>query len=315
MKRFLSEISTATSKETEQQENTVSSSSTTAALTTTVAPSASRLDWRCRVARYIPGTAKPPKRSHDGYINVLIHVNDPLSPYIVRGPPPPSSPDGSSGEGNKGALLENAWQSAKLYARVGAQRIAKHRMRPNDIVWEHPAETHVLSREPRLIVAPEYWAWRKKLCDAEYAVRYPNGFHGRKSTIGSLWPATSEDVCTEKNSVVGPDGVRYILLDYITARKRIYCGLYEEICRRDPEFARLRQLLRSGERVQIWEVDGPSIDWNGDEPFTSLSAESPGLDMHDINVVKMLLNDTAHSFGHGYTIAALLLHGTAWLDD
>jgi hypothetical protein len=195
---------------------------------------------------------------------------------------------------------------------VTKQRIAKHRFRPDDIVWEHPAEKHILSKKP-LVVAPEYWAWCAKLAAAPYAVRYPNGFKGRRAAFGSLWPARETDICDENNSVVAPDGTRYILLSYIEARKRVYCRLYADLVGENVEFARLKKLLEQGECLQLYEVDGPSIDWP-EPPFDVLTAESPGLDAHNLESVLQWLHNPKYSFGHGIVIAALLLHGTAWID-
>ena len=254
--------------------------------------------WQVRVARYKPGTSPPPERSADGFINVLIHVNDPLSPYVVKN--------------DQGHLIENIWQSAKLYPSVSAQRIAKHRMRPDDIVWEHVAEQHITNRNP-LTLSPLYWVWREKLLNAHYAVRYPNGFQGRHSVIGALWPAREDDKLTPENSTVGPDGKKYILLDYIESRKRIYSTLYLQLCKNDPEMERLRGLLRQGEKIQLWEVDGPMVGWP-EQPFRSLTKEQPGLDAHDIDVVRSWLNNTMRPFGHGIVIAAILLHGSSWLE-
>lgn len=273
-------------------------------------------EWRVRVARYdYKSTAKLPACSPDGYINILIHVNDPLSPYRVRS--------------EHGVILENAWQAAKLYPHVDAQRIAKHRMRPNDIIWQHPAEVHATYTPPlndgtvpvgsvsnalqlhNLDVKPEYWQWRAKLESANYAVRYPNGYHGRHTCMGVLWPAQEGDLVATRHPQTN---VPYTLLPYVEARKRVYCGLYAEICKKDAEFARLRSLLRSGKKIQIWEVDGPLIEWGRTEAtFASLTPLKPGLDMHNIATVSKLLNDVKHSFGHGYTIAALLLHDEKWL--
>lgn len=251
-------------------------------------------EWRVRVARYTPGSPPPPPRSPDGFINVLIHVRDPLSPYVVKNA--------------QGHLLENIWQSAKLYEKVTAQRIAKHKMRPNDIVWEHPAETHVASRDP-LTVTPQYWQWREKLLRAPYAVRYPNGFNGRHSVVGALWLAKEG----EQGVLTGPDAKQYVLLNYIAARKRIYCSLYADLTPNDPEMLRLTRLLERGEKLQLWEVDGPGF-WP-EEPFNTLSVAQPGLDLHDINVVREWLNNTKRPFGHGVVLGALLLHGTAWITE
>jgi len=261
-------------------------------------------EWRVRVARYQHGTLKPPHRSNDGYINVLIHTRDPLSPYVMRD--------------EHGCILENVWQFAKFYRHVTTQRIAKHHMRPNDVVWQHPAEKHIETNDP-LQMTDAYWLWRQKGMQNDYAVRYPNGFYGRKTVVGALWPVTdsaSQNSATGdlRKTTTGPDGTVYEVLDYITSRKKIYCGLYARLVETDREFARLTDLLRSGEKLQLWEVDGPDWRWP-EEPFTALTKTQPGLDMHDIATVRRLLHDEKHPFGHGYTIAALLLHGNAWLDD
>lgn len=274
-----------------------------------------RSEWRVKVAKYdYRSKMKLPHRSPEGYINVLIHVRDPLSPYVVRD--------------TRNCILENVWQASKLYPEVTAQRIPKHRMRPNDIVWEHSSEVHATYTPVKdanlpvgqqnnavqldqLDVKPEYWAWRKKLEHNSEAVRYPNGFYGRHTCLGVLWPAKEGDLVAARDPASNTD---YVLLPYVEARKRVYCGLYAEICKTDSEFARLLQLLQQGEKIQIWEVDGPSIEWGRtDSLYASVTARSPGLDMHNIAIVKKLLHDVKHSFGHGYTIAALLLHGESWL--
>jgi hypothetical protein len=272
-------------------------------------------EWRVRVARYDPRVhgAKLPAQTSDGYVNILIHVRDPLSPYVVRS--------------SQGFLLENAWQAAKVYPEVFAQRITKHQMRPQDVIWQHGSEVHAIYNPPKiegassalvgsvsnaiqpehLVITPAYWVWRAKLERAEYAVRYPNGYKGRHTCMGALWSAQNGDVIFTHH----PDtGVAYTLLSYIEARKRIYCALYAEICRTDAEFARLKRLLSSGTKLQIWEVDGPSTEWGRNESlYASVTPRNPGLDMHDLSVVRKLLHDAKHPFGHGYTIAALLLHG------
>ncbi len=120
------------------------------------------------VAKYFPGKA-PPKI--DGYTTALIHIQantlgGALSPYQLR-------------DAN-GYLLENIWQFSKVYACVRAQRTPRHRFRPNDIIWEHSSERHL---DIAGDILPAYWAWRRKGMQANDAVRYPNGFHGRREVL------------------------------------------------------------------------------------------------------------------------------------
>ena len=87
------------------------------------------------VAKYDYRTRKLPVMPDDrSWKKVLIHTSTKdfggsLSPYVVRD--------------EKRRLLENIWQFAKVYQEVSAQRTPVSQWRPNDIVWEHPAERHV----------------------------------------------------------------------------------------------------------------------------------------------------------------------------
>lgn len=75
----------------------------------------------------------------------------------------------------KGQLLENVWQFAKIYRRVDAQRTKLSRFHPDTIIWTHGAEQHIVGED---IVTKEYWAWRRKGMANEYAVRYPKRVWG-----------------------------------------------------------------------------------------------------------------------------------------
>ena len=58
-------------------------------------------------------------------------------------------------------------------------------------------------------------------------------------------------------------------------------------------------------------IDGP--DFNLDfSPYDTLTKEDPGLDI-DEETIRMLIEDERKPFGHGYTIAALLLDGQNWM--
>jgi hypothetical protein len=88
----------------------------------------------------------------------------------------------------------------------------------------------------------------------------PNGFHGRHEAVASLWLV----------------GGKLRWLDYIAARKHIYCGEYRRLAPLTPHFARLRSLLLAGENLQIVEVDGPdpSLEYG---PYARISADAPGM--------------------------------------
>lgn len=161
------------------------------------------------------------------------------------------------------------------------------RFQPKKIIWEHSGERHC--RDGTIL--PDYWAWREKGFKNDYAVRYPNGFKGRSECLFSLWPRTDEPMIYDR-------------LDYITARKKIYCGEYIRLAPRTPHFKKLKDLLESGQSLLIVEVDGP------DPTFYGL--ECPGLLINE-TTIKMLINDPRKPFGHGYVIAALLLGGETWM--
>ena len=219
----------------------------------------------------------------EGFRNILIHTSGKnlggdLSPYVLKN--------------ESGQLLENVWQFAKVWERVFEQRIPLGRFHPNRIVWEWPAEVHLFNDK----ITAEYWNWRKQGMDNKYAVRYPNGFKNRTKTLFSLWPNANNE---------------FERLDYIQARKAIYCAEYARLAPKTPHFAKLKDMLERGINLQIVEVDGPdpSLDF---EPYNRITPEQPGLDI-DKETIQMLLNDERRAFGHGYTIAALLLDGSEWL--
>lgn len=249
------------------------------------------------VAKYIPGKPIPPSPSGR---NILIHI-DPkrlggqLSPYQIKD--------------ENGCLLENIWQFSKVYARVDKQRTPKSRYQPQDIIWEHPSEQHVdpISNE----ILPDYWKWREKGTYNNYAVRYPNGFHGRTQCLYALWPIPENDKTTPY-AAIDPNGIKYMKLDYIQARKVIYCGLYARLSIQHPEFLKIKQMFNNGEHIQIVEVDGPKPEWYNNTPISdSFIRQSLIINK---KTIEYLVNDPSHPFGHGYVIATLLMDGLSWIN-
>lgn len=240
-----------------------------------------RPNGQVRVAKYYPG--KPLPAAPPGYTNVLIHtspkdIGGPLSPYLLKD--------------ERGCLLENIWQFSKLYKIVQAQRIPLGRFHPDKIIWEHGAEMHV---NPDETPNQAYWAWRDKGMHNPVAIRYPNGFQGRKKCI---------------YSVLGTPEA-FERLNYIEARKRIYCAEYARLAPQTDAFKKLRAMLEDGKHLQIIEVDGPdpNLDYG---PYKDISRESPGMLMSE-DTIRQLVADEHKPFGHGFVIAALLLDGAEWM--
>jgi len=202
----------------------------------------------------------------DGFTDVKIHVKDPLSPYVLK---------------DDGKILENVWQFSKLYP---VTHNVCETIGWNTVIWKRDSEIHwdEKNREP----TEAYWKWRNDGFKNAYAVRYPNSYYGRGHVKCSIVKHANGDI-------------EY--LDYIQARKKIYCKLYKDLTKTDPFFISLKRTIEKGEKLQINEVDGPSFKhiW----PYNLVKNHSLPFDRE---ICKFLLNDTTHPFGHGYTIAMLL---------
>lgn len=176
-----------------------------------------------------------------------------LTPYYLRD--------------ENGHIFENIWQGSKLYEFVAQQTEIK----AGKVIWNHPTETHVVNGQ----VLPAYWAWRRKIYNNPYAVRFPNGYYGRDKCLGALWQVDDQ----------------WRLLSYIAARKRIYCEVYADLVQKTEAFAMLKTLHSQGIDLQLCEMD-----------------VRPGLVTRD--VLQTELHNTKQSFGHGYVLAACLLDAT-----
>lgn len=226
------------------------------------------------VAKYYPTKDRLPFKQ--GFRPVLIHVKEPLSPYVLAN--------------EQGHLLENIWQFSKVYERVEEQEIHLSSKHPNSrIIWEHPAEVHIESGA----LTPAYFDWREKGMRNAYAVRYPNGFQGRHKCLYSFWEG-------EK-------------LDYVAARKKIYCGEYARLAPPTKAFKELYSALHErGENLLLIEVDGPDPTLTY-PPYDQISTANPCMIMNEKNI-RLLVNDEKKPFGHGFVLAALLLDGAEWMN-
>lgn len=257
-----------------------------------------------KVAKYYPGSSTSTSTSMESlaikdedYMNVLIHTPktnkwSSLSPYVLT-----VEREFMDGTVNN-ILIENHWQFSKLYPKVYDVKLPVSRYRPDDIVWEWNEETHVTT--PNNKPNDNYWVWRQVGMLNDRAVRYPNGYHHKNEALCSIFQENENSETYRK-------------LNYIEARKKIYCQDYIDclIKNKVREFEKLKDLLSEGQNIQIIEVDGPNPTLTY-PPYDQITIENPGMIMNEENI-KLLLNDTRASFGHGFVIAALLLNGEEWL--
>lgn len=165
---------------------------------------------------------------------------------------------------SEGHIFENIWQGSKVYQSVEAQ----HEIKGGKVIWSHPEEVHAIEGH----LTKEFWAWRKKLWNNPYPVRYPNGFHGRHKCLHALWNENGQ----------------WIKLPYIPARKKIYCKIYAELVQATEAYIMLKKLFDQGQSIQICEMDVRS----------GLIAEEN---------LRRELNNSEQPFGHGYVLAACLM--------
>jgi hypothetical protein len=224
----------------------------------------------------------------------------------------------------RGRTIENLWQFSKVYKSVRKSKQFKG-FNKSETTWDWPTEEHYVGDATinNLDINKlnyNYWTWRRTGFNNRYAVRYPNTFAGRHEPICAVWPSEGlyaedkwalyhklptnnqrrEDIQLDFDGLAS--SLNFDLLDYVNARKRIYCGLYAELVKCHPKYLSLKRELDRGGKLIISEVDGPSYanKWpynlveNNSIPFT-------------YEICSYLIKDTSHPFGHGYTVAALLM--------
>jgi len=220
--------------------------------------------------------------TYPGFTNIVVLMKSHskwgvLGPYLLKD--------------EQDRIFENVWQFAKVYEKVPRSRQRKSRYQ-NEIIWEHPAETHVIDGE----LTPEYFAWREKGMNNEHPVRYPVGFHYRHKCLYAL--------AEENGEIVNEQ------LDYVEARKRIYVKEYCRLVKRKSKFRDLKRKLRKGENLLIVEVDGPhqeSLDYYKENYDVNDNFIEEGTMLMNEENTRIMLNDDKHPFGHGYCLALALL--------
>lgn len=232
-----------------------------------------------KVAQELP-PAPPGVLNLNWYPNNRLTINGPNTKYDI--PLYQITPYGL--KDSEGHIFENIWQGSKVYPCIDAQ----HEIKANKVIWSHPAEIHVVNNN----LTSEFWAWRKKLWNNLYPVRFPNGYYGRHKCLYALW--------YENGS--------WIQLPYIPARKKIYCKIYAQLVQQTEAYTMLKKLYDSGQSLQICEMD-----------------VRPGLVTEE--VLRRELNNAANpfgklntggscaSFGHGYVLATCLMGLTHIFDE
>lgn len=239
-----------------------------------------------RVGKYNYKTRKCPDIPN--YNNYLVHTKDDLSPYVLKD--------------ESGCLMENIWQFNKIYRKVYRQNSLYNRFRPQDGGWKYPEEVHL---DDKNNVLPSYWNWRRQGMENKTPVRYPNGIIGRREVLGFIMcingPLSSSN----------PEKYEYTFIPiekFDEARVKIYYKEYARLCRMTREFTRVQNLVRSGNKIQVCEVDGPS---KSDEYPFNLADNNSLLITPEI--VRGWLHNSSQSFGHGVCLCVALLNGDDWL--
>lgn len=241
-----------------------------------------RITEPIRVAKYDYKTRQTPNIF--GYTNQVIHVEEELSPYVLRD--------------EAGVIHENLWQFNKIYRQVYAQDQTVHRW-TREKGWVYPAEKHI---DDKGNILPEYWRWRQAGMHNKTPVRYPNGYNGRKECVGFV-------MCTNGplSSCDAKYAYTFIPFEQLhIARRDIYYKEYARLCRKLPEFHRLKELKTP---LQIAEVDGPRK--TDDYPFNL--AENNSLIVNR-DTARGWLYNKSQSFGHGICLCIALQNGDDWLN-
>jgi hypothetical protein len=222
--------------------------------------------------------------SFDGYTNIIVLMGD-FNEWSILGP--------YDLKDDKGVIMENYYQYSKVYKTV-PKTIKRQSRKDTTIIWNHPEEVHITDNN----LTPEYYAWRKKGMDCQYAVRYPVGFNHRHNCLYAL--AENDDGTINEEEK----------LDYVQSRKKIYVKEYCRLVKQQPKFQELKNRLINGENLLIIEVDGPhqeSLDYYREKYDVDGDFIQKNTMLVNEENINIMLNDTKHPFGHGYCLAMTLL--------
>jgi hypothetical protein len=122
-----------------------------------------------------------------------------------------------------GYIMENIWQSCKVYDSVFA---CKHK-KFDTLIWKQDAEKHLDNG----IITPAYFEWKDKLIKNKYPVPYPSGFSNRN-----------------KYEFLLHNNKKYNLN---TGFHEIYIPMYLQLIRNNQRFKELQHQYKSGKNLFI----------------------------------------------------------------
>jgi hypothetical protein len=83
---------------------------------------------------------------------------------------------------------------------------------------------------------------------------------------------------------------------------------YADMIKREPEFHKLKGMYEKGANLQILDVDGPVPD----SYYPNNIVKDGSIEITK-EIIKALLNDPKHPFGHGFVLAVCLMGKEEWL--
>jgi hypothetical protein len=217
-----------------------------------------------------------------------------LSPYYLK-------TDGLEENVNSGGVIfENFWQGVKVYPSVTDIEHYKHytlKGNPNALVWSYKTspgvkfEKHYDATTDTIL--PDYFKWRASLWSSRNAVRYPVGYYQRH---------------TVKFAVISREDGSQSRYDYIESRINIYAKEYKRLVRALPEYKKILDILKSGQKICIFEIDVPAVGKPGEFGKNIRPDGTYELTRENLDV---LLNDKSAPYGHGLCLADALFEDLA----
>jgi hypothetical protein len=206
-----------------------------------------------------------------------------LGPYVLKD--------------QKGRIVENLWQSSKVYGEVPKVECKASRY-DDRVIWSHKAEVHATwdAQSRTYNINQKYLDWRRKLESCPDPVRYPVGFDHRHKCLFSMGE--------KSDGTIDPTP-----LNYIESRKKIYVPVYVEAAKRSPTFHKLKARLEGGENLLIIEVDACHEE---DTPYYVQKYDVPnhfilnGTMLATPENLSIMLNDERHPYGHGFVLSGAL---------
>jgi len=249
-------------------------------------------------SRRFKDTAKPsqvanvlriPKERMFGLVPTGQRNMPPLCPYTLRTPSTASLPDMF-----QDVLMENVWQFNKVMPHVPKHTQMLNRRGvwknhdPQDI-FEDDVQVNSITGNDWIRAAPDVV---KGMLESVNPIRSYVPKKIRRFCMGSANPYALDDK----------------ILDYVSARIRIYNRLYIESALANPKANQLvqsmRQMLEEGKDILLYETDGPTDNMTHSE---SLEGVATIMRATPFTIKETVQTHTSEPVGHCFFLAAHLL--------